>query len=74
MTKIDMWPPPPWTEVIILWDDILGPRHYPINEILKWVDAVPGGSYHLHGYESTAGFAFRFEQESDATHFKLRWL
>jgi hypothetical protein len=70
----EMWPPPDWTEVIILWDDIhKGPR-YPIKDILAWVDSTPGGRYHLHGHNSTEGFAFRFERAEDATYFKLRWL
>jgi len=71
----EMWPPPEtWTEIIVLWEDVLGGPRYPIKEILEWVDSVPGGRYHLHGYNSTEGFAFRFERARDATHFKLRWL
>jgi len=27
----------------------------------------------LHGYRSTEGFAFRFEDARDATAFQLRW-
>lgn len=74
MIKVDMWPPPQWTEVIVLWEDILGGPRYPINDILHWVDTEPGGEYHLHGYRSTEGFAFRFRQPQDAVHFKLKWL
>jgi hypothetical protein len=70
----EMWPPPDWTEVIILWDDIHKGPQYPIRDILDWVDSTPGGRYHLHGYGSTEGFAFRFERAEDATYFKLRWL
>jgi len=73
MTKVELWPPPAWTEVIILWKDITeGPR-YPIKEILEWLSSHPGGRYHVHGYKSTEGFAFRFESENDATLFRLRW-
>jgi hypothetical protein len=74
VTSQEMWPPPAWTEIIVLWSDILEGPQYPIREILEWVDAVPGGRYHLHGYKSTEGFSFRFERPKDATHFKLRWL
>lgn len=74
MEKIDSWPPPKWTEIIVLWDEILKPPYYPIKDILAWIDETPGGCYHLHGYRSTEGFSFRFERDKDATHFKLRWL
>lgn len=66
-------PHPDWTEVILLWEEILKPPRYPIREILKWVEDTPGGKYHLHGYKSTEGFAFRFERSEDATYFKLKW-
>ncbi len=70
----EIWPPPSWTEIVILWDDITGGCCYPIKDILAWVEATPGGRYHLHGFNSTDGFAFRFENPNDAIHFKLRWL
>ena len=70
----EMWPPPAWTEIVILWDHVLKYPYYPIKEILDWVEYTPGGRYHLHGYGSTEGFAFRFENPADAVHFKLRWL
>jgi hypothetical protein len=63
-----------WTEVIILWDDVMGGPRYPIREILAWIKDAPGGRYHLYGFNSTEGFAFRFENPADAVHFKLRWL
>lgn len=66
-------PHPNWTEVIILWGEILEPPKYPIREILEWVANAPGGRYHLHGYKSTEGFAFRFERPEDATYFRLKW-
>ena len=67
-------PHPDWAEVILLWEEILEPPRYPIREILTWIDRAPGGQYHLHGYKSTEGFAFRFERPEDATYFKLRWM
>jgi len=71
-------PAPEWTEVVITWNDILHYRptffHGRIRYILDWVDRVPGSRYHLHGYNSTEGFAFRFEDPKDATYFKLKWL
>ena len=74
MEQVQSWPPPDWTEVIIYWGEVLGPPKYPIKKILTWVDNTPGGRYHLHGHESTHGFAFRFENPHDAILFKLRWL
>jgi hypothetical protein len=74
MNKVDLWPPPVWTEVVVLWTDVLGGPQYPIKQILEWVETAPGDNYHLHGYHSTEGFSFRFENPEDATHFKLKWL
>jgi hypothetical protein len=75
MIQNKMWPPPDnWVEVIVLWDDVLSGPQYPIGEILNWIDNASGGEYHLHGYQSTEGFCFRFKNPADATHFKLRWL
>lgn len=75
MEKIAYQEPwPDWEEVIILWDNIHKPPSYPIREILNWIESAPGGKYHLHGYKSTEGFAFRFERPEDATFFRLRWL
>ena len=65
-------PWPDWTEVIILWDDILA-DNYPIRHILNWIDDAPGGRYHVHGWKSTEGFAFRFEDPRDAILFSLTW-
>lgn len=73
MEKVDSWPPPKWTEVVITWADILAGRQI-INNVLEWIDTAPGGRYHLHGWRSTEGFAFRFEDPKDATYFKLKWL
>ena len=67
-------PAPKWTEVLVLWDNIVNHPQYNIREILAWIDNAPGGRYHLHGHNSTDGFAFRFERSEDATYFKLRWM
>jgi len=73
MNKIDKWPPPDWPEVVIKWEQMLeSPNHNP-NMIVTWVDHTCGGRYHLHGYQNTKGFAFRFEDPKDATLFALRW-
>jgi len=75
ITSDQMWPPPDdWIEVIVLWQEILEPPRYPIRQMLEWLDSAPGGDYHIHGFESTEGFSFRFRNAEDATHFKLRWL
>jgi hypothetical protein len=63
-----------WEQVVILWTDVMDGPRYPIREILAWIETAPGGRYHLHGWNSTEGFCFRFEDPADATHFKLRWL
>ena len=74
MKQIETWPPPDWTEVIVLWDEVLGGPRYPIREILEWIDTAPDGEFHLHGYRSTEGFSFRFRNPNDAVYFKLKWL
>jgi hypothetical protein len=75
VTSDNLWPPPDdWTEVIVLWSDIMDGPRYPIKQMLEWTDNEPGGEYHLHGYNSTEGFSFRFRNFSDAVHFTLRWL
>jgi hypothetical protein len=43
------------------------------NEIIAWVEAYPGAEYHLHGFRSIEGFAFRFSNPDDALIFQLRW-
>jgi hypothetical protein len=75
MEKIDYTDPHPnWTEVIILWKEIIEEPFYPIKQILDWIDVAPGGRYHLHGYNCTEGFSFRFENPLDATYFRLMWV
>ena len=77
MRKDVNWPPPEdWAEVVITWKSIFDqtPKSLDINKIIEWVDKTPGhGQYHLHGWKGDEGFAFRFEDSRDATHFKLIW-
>lgn len=74
MKKVEMWPPPnDWTEVIIMWNEVLQHPYIPIRKLLDWVDMAPGGKYHLSGYNATEGFSFRFERDRDAVLFRLYW-
>lgn len=73
MIQMMTWPPPEWTEVVITWDQILEDRQLNPNMLYDWCDKRPGGMYHVHGWRSTEGFAFRFERKSDAVLFALNW-
>jgi len=73
MKKYDTWPPPEWEECRVSWGTMLDKNGHDPNLILDWVDATPGGLYHLHGYGEIEGFAFRFKRPKDATHFRLIW-
>lgn len=73
MIQYECWPPPDWPEVIITWKTMLDYSDYSPNMIMHWIDNAPGGRYHLHGFQATEGFAFRFERPEDATMFALRW-
>ena len=74
MTQVEAWPPPAWTEVVISWDIMLNNADRAPNNITEWCRLYYGhGRWHLHGFKSTEGFAFRFEDARDATTFKLRW-
>jgi len=74
MNKLDAWPPPDWPEIVITWETMLKNSDRNPNDITEWCDRYPGnGRWHLHGYKSTEGFAFRFEDARDATVFELRW-
>jgi hypothetical protein len=47
--------------------------HVP-NDIIAWCHQYDSkGLWHLHGWQATEGFAFRFENARDATAFGLRW-
>ena len=75
MNQLETWPPPDWTEVVILWSTMLTNSDYTPNAIIEWCNRYRGhGRWHLHGYKSTEGFAFRFEDPRDATAFGLHWL
>ena len=75
MKQFTAWPPPAsWTECVITWDWIQ--ESYPGSpiDIYTWCDKYPSTSmYHVHGWQSTKGFAFRFEDPRDAVIFKLTW-
>jgi hypothetical protein len=73
VTQLECWPPPLWTEVVVTWDKILLQQAGIVQKIQDWLDATQGGQYHLHGYQKTKGFAYRFEDPRDATAFALRW-
>jgi len=74
MINFQAWPPPDWTECVVSWDYILqNHRPYP-QALYDWCNNhVSTGRYHVHGWQSTEGFAFRFEDPRDAIIFKLTW-
>ena len=67
------WPPPEWTEVVITWDQILADEQLNPNMLYDWCSKRSGRMFHVHGWEKTEGFAFRFEDPKDATVFALFW-
>jgi len=74
MNRLETWPPPDWTEVVVTWDTMLANADMNPNAITEWCSSTPGhGRWHLHGYQATEGFAFRFEDNRDAVMFRLRW-
>ena len=73
MIQFVAWPPPHWTEVIITWDQILKKSPFNPNQMYRWCEKRRGGMFHVHGWEKTEGFAFRFEDPKDATIFALVW-
>ena len=72
MTRVECWPAPDWTEVVIPWAWILGSHRHDINALINQLDEQPGGRYHLHGVGDDHDFGFRFENPADATWFRLR--
>jgi hypothetical protein len=46
-------------------------HRHDINALINQVNDQPGGQYHLHGKGEDKDFAFRFENSSDATWFRL---
>ena len=73
MSKYECWPPPDWTEVVVSWTTMLDASDYAPNAITDWTEQTIQGRWHLHGYQATEGFAFRFEDPRDAVLFRLRW-
>ena len=74
MIQFKAWPPPNWHECVVSWDSILESKEVHPRELYAWCDRHPGeGRYHVHGWQSTEGFAFRFEDARDAILFKLTW-
>jgi len=74
MKQFTAWPPPAWTECVITWNWILESYPGSPNDIYVWCDQYPSSSrYHVHGWHSTEGFAFRFEDPQDAIIFQLTW-
>lgn len=73
MIQFQAWPPPEWAEIVVTWDEILDGPTKP-QDYYDWCDAYDStGRYHVHGWKSTEGFAFRFERPGDATLFALYW-
>ena len=73
MIQFQAWPPPKWTEIVVTWDVILDGFTKP-QDYYDWCDNYDSeGRYHVHGWKSTEGFAFRFEKPEDATLFALYW-
>ena len=73
MKNFQSWPPPDWTECVVSWDYLLDSPTHP-QDLYNWCDDHPSeGRYHVHGWRSTYGFAFRFEDPRDAIVFKLTW-
>ena len=74
MDQLEIWPPPEWEECVISWERIFEQPRLSPNNLYEWCAEHPSDSrFHVHGWESTEGFAFRFENPADALLFKLRW-
>ena len=74
MDQLELWPPPGWTECVVSWKHILESKEVRPQELYDWCKNHPSPSrYHVHGWQSTEGFAFRFEDPRDAIMFKLTW-
>lgn len=74
MIQFTAWPPPDWTECVVTWDSILESKEFHPKYLYEWCDQYASPNrYHVHGWRSTEGFAFRFEDPRDATVFKLTW-
>ena len=74
MDQLTLWPPPDWTECVVSWDYLLQNRKLYPQSLYDWCNRhISTGRYHVHGWRSTYGFAFRFEDPRDAIVFKLTW-
>ena len=74
MIQFTAWPPPDWTECVVTWDYLLQKETPHPHELYEWCNSyVSDSRYHVHGWQKTSGFAFRFEDPRDATVFKLTW-
>lgn len=73
MLQFLAWPPPDWHEVIITWDQIMQDKKLKPDMLYSWCETQPGARFHVHGWQSTEGFAFRFEHKQDAVLFALTW-
>lgn len=72
--KYENWPPPEgWAEVVITWQQMLDHADYAPNAIEQWCEQNIQERWHLHGYQQTEGFAFRFEDPREAVLFALKW-
>jgi hypothetical protein len=75
MIQLKHWPPPDWYECVVTWNSILENPKVHLDDYYTWCDRYAStGRYHVHGWQSTEGFAFRFENLQDAIIFKLKWL
>jgi hypothetical protein len=75
MDQLKLWPPPEdWQECVVSWDYLLESKEVHPQELYDWCDNHSSpGRYHVHGWRSTYGFAFRFEDPYDAIVFRLKW-
>lgn len=78
MIQLKAWPPPDnWIECVVTWAWLMsshGPPEGTINEMYDWCNSYPSVSrWHVHGWQSTDGFVFKFEDPKDAIIFKLKW-
>lgn len=74
--KVDIWPPPDWAEVIILWTQLLGTNTSP-HVLYDWANENSVDKFHVSGHQvklmDKSGFSFRFKNPQDATAFTLKW-
>ena len=71
MTKVEQWPPPDWEEVVVTWEWLFEAPRRDIKALYNMILAQEGGNFYLYGKGNRHDFAFRFENPSDATWFRL---